>query len=397
MSQPQTQPKSGEVASSIGKNNFDFFRFWLAVLVIFAHSYALAEGDEQNEPFSILTKYQIGAGQIAVYCFFAISGYLISHSWLRSDSTISFLKKRALRIYPGFIVAVLIGLFVVAPLAMDHWTLTKRDLFSLPINLLTLRRVEPSGAFATNPIPGAINGSLWTIPYEFKCYLAVMVLGWFGLLTRHRYWLVVFLVGLVLGNLVYSQHPIPYLEGGWVSVCIGTATNWFKLMPYFLAGAICYVYRDRVRYTAGYGALALICLAVAALLPPAGHIVFPAAITYLLFLLSFQSTVRIHHWSRNGDFSYGIYLYAYPIQQLLMMRNPGMSPLTLFLIATPLSIVAGALSWHLIEKHALRLKGRSSRQLAKQPEPVLVSELETSQDRITNADGAGFECPGASN
>lgn len=340
----------------IGRNNFDFCRFWLSVLVIFSHSYALAEGDERHEPLGILASDQIGSGRLAVCCFFAISGFLITHSWLRSSSTTNYLMKRVLRIYPGFIVAVLIGFFVVAPLASDHFEIPKRDLAMLPFKSALLIRTEPAGAFPRNPCPDAINGSLWTIPYEFKCYLGLMVLGLLGMLTTGRRLTLVLLLTFVVGNLVYPFVKIPALDRGAFAAIIGSASQWVELLAYFLAGTTFYLYRDAIQFSPGLTVATVMAVGAAAILPPIGKLVFPLGITYLLFWFSFHAPFHFDHWARYGDFSYGIYLYAYPIQQLLVQRIPGISPMTLFMLATPLSVIAGALSWHLIEKRFLKFK-----------------------------------------
>lgn len=345
---------------SISRNNFDFCRFWLAVMVIFSHSYALAEGDERNEPMFLLTREQIGSGKFAVCCFFTISGFLIAHSWLRSSSWLNFMTKRALRIYPGFIVAVLIGFFVVAPIASENYKITARDLASLPLKTALLIRTEPAGAFPHNPIPQSINGSLWTIPYEFKCYLGLMFLGSIGLLTAgKRLTAGLFLVFVAL-NLVYPSIAIPALDRGAFAAIIGAASKWVELIAYFLAGTVFYLFRDRIPFSPWMTLFVAVSTCLASQFPPAGQIVFPLGISYLLFWFSFQAPIHFDHWARHGDFSYGIYLYAYPIQQFIAMARPGVSPIVMFILATPLSIIAGALSWHLVEKRFLKFKRQAT-------------------------------------
>jgi peptidoglycan/LPS O-acetylase OafA/YrhL len=369
-SQPDPKVVASSTMQTIATNNFDFCRFWLAILVIFAHSFALAEGDERHEPMGLLTSGQLGAGRFAVCCFFAISGFLISHSWLRSTTAASFLWKRVKRIYPAFIVAVALGVFVISPIASGS-TLTLRQLLMLPINLLALRGCEPSLIFEHNPFPGALNGSLWTIPYEFKSYLALMALGGLGLLNNRTLALPCLLVATVLGSVAYPYYHLTVLERGAIAALIGQATAWFDVLPYFLTGAVFYQYRARIPLCNRYAACSALALACAALLPPLGRIVFPFAITYLLFWFSFHPLVRFHNWARHGDFSYGIYLYAFPIQQLIAMTVPGISPMLMFAAATPLAVLSGLLSWHIVEKHFMRARDnrcplRSSSTIASQ-------------------------------
>jgi peptidoglycan/LPS O-acetylase OafA/YrhL len=350
-------------AGTIGRNNFDFCRFWLAVMVIFSHSFALVEGDERNEPLGKLTNFQIGSGSFAVSCFFAISGFLITHSWLRSSSAANFLTKRILRIYPGFVVAVLVGLFIVAPIATEHFRLTTQNLMKLPIYLIALRPTEPLGAFPGNPVSGAINGSLWTIPYEFKCYLGLMFMGVLGFLGRYRGATIVLLILTVMAGVCYPMMIVPDFERGAFAAIIGMASSWANILPYFIAGTTFYLFRDQIPYNRVSILCTTICLIGASVFPPVGKIVFPFGITYMLFGFTLHSSIRFDHWAKYGDFSYGIYLYAYPIQQLVVMRIPEISPVSLFLVATPFSIIAGAMSWHLIEKHFMRMKPRPKQQL----------------------------------
>ena len=349
-------PSAAPRPKEIGRNNFDFCRFWLAVLVIFSHAYALTEGDERNEPLDLMTRGQLSSGALAVGCFFSISGFLITHSWLRSSSAMSYLWKRVLRIYPGFIVAVLIGCFIVAPLASDHFAIKTRELVTLPIYLLALRPTEPAGVFANNPLPGAINGSLWTIPYEFKCYLAVMLAGVLGVLGTRRAFVAGFMVVTCIVSLVYPWYAIPALDRGAFAAIVGIASNWVRIFPYFVSGMTFYLYRDLIPYTRTSVLTVLAIVVVASQLPPAGNLLFPVGITYLLFWFCFHAPLHIDHWAKYGDFSYGIYLYAFPIKQFIVMKNQGITPLTLFAVATPLSIAAGVLSWHLVEKRFLKMK-----------------------------------------
>src|SRR5271154_4636955 len=103
------------------RNNLDFVRLFLAILVIFSHSYPLGLGTEKNEPFMLATNGQITGGSIAVDCFFILSGFLIAHSFIYSNSLLDYFRKRVFRIYPAFIVAMLFGALLIAPIAGAVW------------------------------------------------------------------------------------------------------------------------------------------------------------------------------------------------------------------------------------------------------------------------------------
>jgi peptidoglycan/LPS O-acetylase OafA/YrhL len=342
----------------IDQNNLDFCRFWLAVMVIFSHSYQISQGNEDAEPMGLLTNGQLRSGPFAVCCFFAISGFLITHSWIRSKSSADFLMKRFLRIYPGFIAVTLLGVFLLAPLVSDHFEFGSRKLLTLSWWLVSLRQVPVPSVFPNNPLAGVLNGSLWSIPYEFKCYLAVMLIGSLGFF-RQRTWMTFLLVGVVIGSALYPSFvSIPWLEQGPVEKIFGSVLAWCEVFPYFIAGMAFYLFRDRIPSSTFLLVIAIVLFAAASAFPPAGLVVFPFAITYALFWFAYHPQLPFKSWSRYGDFSYGTYLYAFPIQQLITMKMPGISPMTLFLISTPLSVIAGVFSWHLVEKHFLRLKNR---------------------------------------
>ncbi len=167
-------------------NNFNFLRLLLALLVLLSHSPELIDGDRHRE---ILTNifHRISFGELAVNGFFLLSGYLIVQSWQRTPKLYSFLRKRILRIYPGFSVATLICIFVVIPLAVAPIN------FFTPINFIVhlqeiflLSPPSSPAIFQGKPYP-LLNGAMWTIAYEFRCYLLVAILGTIGALKNQRY------------------------------------------------------------------------------------------------------------------------------------------------------------------------------------------------------------------
>lgn len=342
--------------SPIGSNNLDFCRCFLALLVIFSHSFALAVGDELKEPLGVLTQHQLNSGQFSVRCFFAISGFLIAHSWLQSRTVKSFLWKRILRIYPGFIAVNLLTYFVVGPVFTPAPELKGTKPWMIVVNLLLLRRLDSPGAFPDNPYPGVMNGSLWSIPYEFKCYLILMLIGSLGLLSGPRWRIIALSAGVLVSGVAYSYAPVNAFEKGIFTAIVGVGLQWSTILAYLLAGTTFYVLRDRIRFSMPIVLTAIGASAIACVTPPLGQIVFPITVTYLLFWIAFHPLIQLHHWAKYGDFSYGIYLYAFPIQQIIALKFPGISPIGMFLLAAPLSTVAGILSWHIIEKRFLRSK-----------------------------------------
>lgn len=344
--------------SGIGRNNFDFIRFALALAVVFAHSYALLQGGDAGEPLMRATHQQLTFGALAVDWFFVISGFLITHSWLRKPAPKDFLKKRALRIYPGFLGSILFCTFIVVPLASpvarEHFIATIRPV-PLIGNLFLVRYFDP-GIFRNNP-GAAVNGSLWSISYEFWCYIGVMLLGLTALIKREWFILSAFFATIAISILFEIRNLRPG-GGPLFPILFGAPRLWARLLPYYLAGMSFYLVRLKIPHSRWIGVVCLLLLVVAAVIPIWGvSLLLPLAGTYVLFCLAFDPKIRLENWARFGDFSYGMYVFAFPIQQWLVQRlGTGTSPFTLFFISAPLTIAAGIISWHLIERHFLKLK-----------------------------------------
>jgi peptidoglycan/LPS O-acetylase OafA/YrhL len=336
-------------AASLQRNNFDFLRFALASLVVFSHSFALLSGTDATEPLMRLTGGQLCSGELAVDWFFVISGFLITHSWLRGRGTWDFFCKRACRIYPAFVVAMVVCAFIVAPLATDNPTdaLNRTQFLELVKGSLTLRGYGYDQAFPRNPL-GAINGSMWSISYEAWCYVGVVALGLLCLLRRRRFMLVMFVVAIAVSVifLVYRLRP----GGKILGVIFGSPRIWARLLPYYMAGIVFYLFKDRIPHSTRLATLAAITLVTSALIPYGLAVALPTVGTYVLFWLAYHPRIRLEHWAVCGDFSYGIYLYAFPIQQLLIHWMPALQPLELFALAMPLSAASGLMSWHTVEK-----------------------------------------------
>lgn len=338
-------------------NNFDAIRLGLALLVIYSHAHALSRVGPRVDPIGRLTGGAIDGGILAVDGFFAASGFLIAHSWSTSADAGRYLLKRVTRIYPGFAAAMAVTAGVVAPLGSDPWTYAFRP-GTLAVTaghtvLLTIYPYAPA-AFPRNPFPGFANGSMWTIQYEFGCYLGLAAAA--GLLAR-RWAAVVALVGL-LALLAWATVRPPRALGafdrlghGWLALLFGSAQRWPRLAAHFWAGATFYACRRRIPHRAWLAAAAAIAVVAAG---PALPVVLPVAGTYLLLWAAYHPRVRLHRFGRFGDFSYGTYLYAFPVQQLLAARFPTIAPRTMFAAAAPASVAAGVVSWYAVERPWLR-------------------------------------------
>ncbi|HZB93128.1 MAG TPA: acyltransferase [Stellaceae bacterium] len=334
-------------------NNFDALRLLAAASVLFSHSFIIAEGTQDREPLILLTHRQCILGLVGVFVFFAISGFLVTQSFETSETPLRYLAKRVLRILPGLFAALLISAFVIGasvttlPLAdyLRHPRVFGYVVGNAMLNL-TIHEL-PGVVFVNNPVGLEINGSLWTLRYEFMMYLMVMLLGMLRLLTP-----LVSAGLLVLGLLCLRWHGLDGL-GGW---------GW--LLGFFASGMLLYTLRDRRIFD---GRIALAALAGLILSVPLRQFIelFPIFGGYLAIYLALDRRLAILPATRFGDLSYGLYIYGWPIEVSVMYWSGGRAAWwEIFLIALPLATLAAFLSWHFVEEPMLRLKPR------RRPAPV---------------------------
>ncbi|MBT2658617.1 acyltransferase [Bacillus sp. ISL-18] len=336
------------------KNNFDIIRFIAAISVIFSHSFPLTLGFDESEPLMRLSNNQTGFGHLAVIIFFIISGFLITQSFENSSGFWGFSKARVLRIFPALIVMLLLTVFVLGPLLttlpitgyfsdMNTW----KYLF-LNISLIGVQYDLP-GVFKFNIFPISVNGSLWTLWFEFFFYFVVAFLGILKLLNK-KLILGSFALCLVATSLKEFTHGIWYLEYLY---------KYVSLFVYFNAGALFYLFRKEIKLDSRLAITSLIGVIVGTYLGFFDY-VFPVLGTYLLFFLSFQTNLQFSNFTKYGDFSYGLYIFAFPIQQTVTHYfNNQLSPVENFIISLPITLIISILSWHLIEKNAMKLKKRT--------------------------------------
>ena len=281
---------------------------------------------------------------MAVDGFFLLSGYLIMQSWDAQPAAWPFLKKRLLRIYPGFIVASLLCAFIVGPLASvpsEYFVAFDTANFMHGVLLLAI----PSIPRVFDGTPYAfVNGSMWTISREFMCYLFVLAAGVTGLLRLRHFCLGLTVV--VFAALVrFKLNNIPVVD--------------LRLASFFLSGACYYTYRHSIRFNGRIAAAVTVITVIGLCSWRGAELVLASVGGYALLYCAGKRSALLSRFNRLPDVSYGVYLYGWPTQKLLLWYNPLMSPWALFAAAAPIAILAGAVSWYLIEKPALRFKGPS--------------------------------------
>jgi peptidoglycan/LPS O-acetylase OafA/YrhL len=319
------------------KNNFDFLRLVFASFVIITHAY----------PLSGLQECDWLKG------FFVISGYLIFQSMERSRSWIDYFWKRFLRLFPA-LFAVLLLTIVLAPFlytgTISYWH-NKTVWTYIPSNLsLYFMQYSIDGVLADNPYPSAINGNLWTITYEFTMYVFLSFLIFFRQTEKIVKWLVVIgFAFLVIANTFFVESLGKYHY-------LLSAKELLELGGFFMAGAVLAVLRiEKSKYHLPVFLLALSLIIVGIyfdFFQQIKLISFPIAVIILAVNpLPYINAIG----DKIGDVSYGIYIFSFPVQQVLM-HYFRLNHIELMLYGFLISFVLGFISWHIIEKRALQLK-----------------------------------------
>jgi peptidoglycan/LPS O-acetylase OafA/YrhL len=340
-------------------NNFDAVRLLAALSVVFSHSFLIADGSEANEPFVWLTRNQCVLGLVGVFVFFIISGYLVTASFCRKPAPGHFAQRRFLRIYPGLVVNVLVCAFLLGPVVTSlplQAYLAGPDLSDFLYKALTLNPGPlqlPEVLFVDNSVGLLINGSLWTLRYEVMMYIVVLILGLAGLLRLST---AIVLTGLGVTAVLFEQHLKPFGDFGEAA--------WF--LGFFGSGMVLYFIRDRVAFT-WWGALIALAALVVFVLIGRFIMLFPLAGAYLVIGFARRHDRFLDYSRYFGDLSYGLYVYGWPAEELIMWLSGGRANWwQIFFGALGLALPAAWLSWHSVEKWALRWGNRA-------PVPALAS------------------------
>lgn len=354
------------------ETNFDLLRLVAASCVLLGHSLLfLRPSWLEAHPSSWWAQIALDAVDI----FFVISGYLVVRSWLRDPHVARYLARRLLRLMPALLVLLPVTLLAGALLTtLPPLTyLRQPGTWAYLLNGTLFARVDQlSGVFLHNHYRIAVDQQLWTLPYEFACYLAVVVVAYAGMyLTGRRLRMIVVAISLAaLAVLAIGQIGV-----GW-SFHIGSAhvslgfwgPDLGRLAGFFIAGVLFSRWERAIPLRP---APAAICAAVFLL---SSQIVwlFPISAVSLVYAVMYFAKGAppvLSCVTRHGDFSYGIYIYGFFIQQMLAAALEGIrSPMLLFIISWPCTLLVAMASWHLVEKRALRLKPPATH--VSTPEPL---------------------------
>jgi len=351
-------------------NSLNLMRLLLATMVLVAHGYYISgvgvgpHIDGEN------------LGGWAVFGFFAISGYLITASrW--SNSLGTYLVHRIARIFPAFLVCLVVMAVLVGPIGYLHVNGTLAGYLTAgpttPANfvvsnaMLRVNAYEIAGTPADVPYPGAWNGSLWTLYYEFLCYLTVGALAVVGWVRRSPWGVGIAWLAATAGWVAWGRVVGP-LVGGNEDVHL-----LLKLLPIFLGGALVQRLRDRLPlHWAGALAATIVVTGAVWILDGWGAQLTAPAIAYLLLWVG--SVVPSPALIRRHDISYGVYIYAFPVQQLLVLTGVHTVNLALYdLVALACTVPLAAASWILVERPVMRRARRVRDVTAALPAPAAQS------------------------
>jgi len=337
-------------------NHFNLIRFFAAIAVIFSHSYDLSLGSNALEPLKKLTGYSLGS--LAVDIFFFTSGYLVTASLLKKKNSYDYFKSRILRVYPGLIFSVILTTFLL-------WLLlSKLSFYEFFSSSLTLEYIiknstlifgvayELPNTFHENPYPIATNGSLWSLPHEIRAYIALYLM--FYVLKKTRllnskegtkaiFLLVWCSVAFIPNTLILFDISTPH-----------TVNLFFPLFNIFLSGSLIYLFREKITLSVRN---VFICVTLSFVLylfyRNLAIAIYPLILGYIVIFLSYFYKGFLLNFNRLGDYSYGLYIYAFPIQQYFVSTLTNVTVMELFFLSLITSIAFAIISWFLIEKPIL--------------------------------------------
>jgi peptidoglycan/LPS O-acetylase OafA/YrhL len=330
------------------RNTFGALRLLLASMVILAHVPELMDGDRHREPINMLFHNGLTAGSLAVDGFFLISGYLITKSW-ESEAGPAYFLKRILRIYPAFVVCSLIILFAIGPLVGGE-PVHGMQWLRAGWRMAALQGPISDGAFAHLKVP-AVDASMWTIPYEFRCYLLTAVLGLLGFYRRP-----LLLLALVVGLFALTFVPLPTVSDH-LAEAVGKPVEDARLTAIFFLGACFRLFKTPLT---GWGAaLAAVVLVPLMFVSQVAEIAFAVLGGYILFWVALKVRWEpLMRLNAKNDISYGVYLWAWPLSAMVLTYWPSISLPGLLVADFVLSALAGAISWFVIEKPAMSMRGK---------------------------------------
>lgn len=367
------------IGSQLEKNRgigpgFDFLRVFLAFSVVVTHTFVVL-GQEYNQiPFLWFAAYWVLA------IFFSLSGFLIAGSALRLKLR-DFLINRGLRIVPALAVEILLAALILGPIFTTlplHEYFQDPQFFHYMTNIFGWVNYDLPGVFKDH-YSTRVNTSLWTVPYEFGCYAIMSALIYYGLLKKPS-WIIASAAFIICAGVIISIGKSFGIEIRSISYTIGLIVDIFfydrgsRLFVSFLLGIAAYLYRDKIPYnTKLFWTCVAYCVCISGIDPswmekfagtaemnfPFLNLFTAVPLTYIMVFIGVTDMPKLPLFHR-GDYSYGIYLYGFPVQQALVAILPTKNLLIHFTSEAVLITIFAIFSWHFIEKPILQLRKKFS-------------------------------------
>lgn len=342
------------IVEQLSKSNnrpsgFDYLRILLSISVVLWHSFETSYGTEFNagawaSPWRFLIAFILPS-------FFCLSGFLVAGSMVRTKDLTVFIVLRGIRIFPALIVEVILSAILIGPvftILPFYEYFHSRQFFAYFFNVIGYIHFNLPGVFVNNPAK-TVNAQLWTIPYELECYIVIAIAWLAGLITRRIIYLI------TLCGLVCFIHIWLFLRGH--------LPHEFDLAPgralvlSFLVGVVLFLYRDYVRVNIILFLLSIIGYFIVLLRPETIYLL-PLPVGYITIYLGLLNPKR-NIILDSGDYSYGIYLYGYPIQQVVSQL---FSQYRFWYVNFALTIILSGIvawcSWTFVESRVLSRKAR---------------------------------------
>lgn len=346
-------------------NNLTALRWIAALLVLYGHAFVFL-----GLPEPVFLDWQ-HMGHLGILIFFSISGYLVAQSWENDKNIIRFIQRRALRIFPGLIACILITVFALGPILTNltlHDYIFNDQVFDYLKNIVLYINFNLPGVFIYNHYPNAVNGSLWSLPIEFFLYITLAIFGLFRFQKLMA--IIVVLSFMAITKLWAMQAPDPFVvyrsdvrQIAWLGI-------------YFWIGIIFFKFGIKRYFSQTNTFIAIILWLSLSRWPEIFTMASWIIIPFLALSFGLTNDNYITKMTRY-DYSYGIYIYAFPIQQTVVSIFPEISILPYLLTTGIATIIFAGLSWHLIEKPAMTLKPRHH----KPPQVENSADREAIEDR----------------
>lgn len=332
------------------QNNLDALRLIAASLVLYGHSFVFL-----GLPEPLFLSW-IPLGVLGVYTFFIISGYLVSESWVRDPNLFRFYARRSLRIFPGLVACIVMTVFVLGPIFTTkslHEYFHDQYTWGYLRNIALYISYHLPGVFAANHYPNAVNGSLWSLPVEFLMYIVVSVMG---VMRGNRWAFAALFVASATISFFWATRSIEPIV-----VYAFDLRQAFICGTFFWAGALYAKFNLTRCFSVPTSLMACFLMLCLEPWPAWAAIAAWGLLPFVVLSFGLSYSPMLAWLTRSGDYSYGIYIYAFPVQQSVSSVWPALGLPSYLAVCGAITFFFAVLSYHLVEHRALKLKPRQAR------------------------------------